>query len=276
MPLDLFAKIFEESQEKADELAFGFFGEPLLYPNFFDLMDFIRCHRGHLRITINTNLSRATKAHFKTFIDAGIDQVRLSVDAAMPDTYQRVRPGLSSVDLDGNELSGNPLDAIDEKIRYWHSLPDHCSTRHTFTVTSMNKDDVRNYVNKWIPRLGPGDYILAKRVLSYGGKICDELIKPFPCNIWDNTIMAIDWRGRVSPCNLDTDLALCIGDATRNTLEEIYHGSARAKARRKFESRRYAPCRDCIDGNAWAPDRAMEIHAGDDWEDRCKKLFDLA
>jgi radical SAM protein with 4Fe4S-binding SPASM domain len=276
MPLDLFAKIFEECQKQADELVFGFFGEPLLYPKFFELMDFVRCHRGRLRISMNTNLSRATREHFRALIDARIDDVRLSVDAATPLTYQRVRPGSSCVDLDGDDLSGSPLDAIDEKIRYWHALPGHCPTRHVFTVTSRNRDDLRGYVRTWLPRLGPGDRILAKRVLSYGGKIRDELIEPFPCAIWDDTILAIDWSGRVSPCNLDTDLAMCVGDVTRQTLDDICRGPARSEARRTSESRREAPCRDCVDGNAWAPDRAIEIRAGDDWERRCGELFDGA
>ncbi len=273
MNMDLFVKIYKECQVSARELNLSFFGEPMLHPNFLDILAYMKANRGALILSLNTNLSCATYENLKGLIEVPFNQVRFSIDAATPMTYKRVRPAEFTLDLDGNRYHGNRLDLIDEKISWWHSLDNHIPTKHVYTVSSLNVDELPVYAEKWIPLFNQQDDLLAKRLLTYGGKISDPLIKSHPCNVWDMRMAAIDWQGNVSPCNLDTEMELRIGNIQNSSLEKIYNSKAWGEARRLCDKRNSSPCNNCVDSNAWASDRKLVMRAGDKWDDIFWKRF---
>lgn len=273
MDYELFLKIYNESHGKVRELNLSFFGEPMLHPRFLDILAYMKINRGSLFLSMNTNLSCATKEILSAIIDVPFNQVRFSVDAAIPETYNRVRPAEFTLDLEGNRFDGNRLDLIDEKIKWWHSVKNHIPTRHVYTVSSLNVDELPVYVEKWVPRLSFDDEILAKRLITYGGKISDPLIKPHLCNVWDMRFAVIDWQGYVSPCNLDTEMELTIGNIRNSSLEEIFMSEAWQEARRHCNDRRSPPCNQCIDSNAWESDRNLVLRAGQKWDDAFWERF---
>ena len=273
MEYDLFVKIFKESQEKVRELNLSFFGEPMLHPRFIDILTHMKTNRGGVVLSINTNLSCATKEILRALIDVPFNQVRFSVDAATPETYKLVRPAEFTLDLEGNRFEGNRLDLIDEKIKWWHELRNNIPTRHVFTVSSLNIDELPVYVEKWSPFLSSNDELLAKRLLTYGGKIFDPLIKSHQCNVWNMRFAAIDWQGNVSPCNLDTEMELAIGNIRNSSLEEIINSNAWEDARKHCDERNKPPCNNCIDSNAWSTDRNLVLRAGQKWDDAYWERF---
>ena len=69
------------------------FGEPLLHDRFFDVVAYTRRERPSCKITIYSNgllidADRATR-----LLDCGVKDLNISIDAATPLTYQRVRRG---------------------------------------------------------------------------------------------------------------------------------------------------------------------------------------
>ncbi|TWJ33050.1 radical SAM protein [Geobacter argillaceus] len=273
MSVDLFKKIFNDCQKNTKELCIAFFGEPMLHPQFMDILAYMKAKRSSLYLSINTNLSCATREILNALIDVPFNQVRFSVDAATQETYRIVRPAEFALDLEGTRYEGNRLDLIDEKVRWWHSLSNHVSTRHVYTVSSINIDELPLYVEKWVPLFGTMDELRAKRLLTYGGKISDPLLKPHPCNVWGQRFAAIDWQGNVSPCNLDTEMELTIGNINDATLEELFKSKAWEETRSRSILEKESPCRECIDSNAWAEDRNLVLKSGDKWDASYWKRF---
>jgi len=69
------------------------FGEPMMYRHFFDVVAYTRRERPWAKIGIYTNggLIDEEKAH--RLMDCGLTELNISVDAARPETYRRVRRG---------------------------------------------------------------------------------------------------------------------------------------------------------------------------------------
>lgn len=249
MDFDLFKQVVKEAYEISRSINFSFFGEQLLHPDFLKFMDVLKSRPPDVKIVMNTNLSLATGEFFAKLIDIEIDHFRISIDAATPETYDLVRPGKYYLDLDGNRLKGNRFEAIMNKIRYWFGLNDHRPTRHVFTVSSINRKEVDQYVERWKPLLGETDEILLKTVLTYGGKMKDALNLENPCDVWESDFLTVDWRGRVSPCNLDTNMELELGSFPERSLLELHLSEQRKKLSERSKAREIVPCKFCIDAN---------------------------
>lgn len=271
MDFDLFCRVVDEAGKIAREINFSFFGEPMMHPEFLRFMDYLAGRRAGCRIVMNTNLSYATRGHFEKLIDIGLAELRLSIDAATSEVYDLVRPGKYFVDLDGSRGTRDRFETICEKAEYWFSLPTHRPTRHVFTVSSKNRSEIEGYVRRWLPLLGDHDVILTKNVLTYGGKIDDTLIHAHPCNVWDNRMLTVDWTGRVSPCNLDTNMDLTIGSVRDSGLLDLHHSREREQMEARSKARAITPCRTCVDANNWS--RNFIFRKGDNWKPECCEAY---
>ena len=273
MDFSLFEKVVSESYELTDCVNLSFFGEPLLHPRFMDCLDLLKGRPEPVRLIINSNMSLMTRETFGKLIDCALTELRISMDAAARDTYDSIRPGSFCLNLDGEVV--NKEDRFDvqcEKIEYWFSLKDHCATRHVFTVTSGNRHEIKRYVDKWKPLLNGEDQILIKSVLTYGGKISDELTGQKRCDVWDENILTVDWKGNVSPCNLDTNMELVIGTVHASSLLEIANSPEREKIRKLSLSRSISPCDRCADSNNWSKNITI-TNRSRSWEEQLLKMY---
>lgn len=63
----------------------------------------------------------------------------------------------------------------------------------------------------------------------------------------------IDWRGVPSPCNLDTNMDLVLGNLLEDSLEGAYFGTRADELRKRTGCLKdLTPCRTCSDGNNWS------------------------
>ena len=67
-------------------------GEPMLHPKAVDLMEYAK--KTGAKVGLITNGSRFTEESSRRLLEAGVDMIEFSVDAADPKTYERVRKGL--------------------------------------------------------------------------------------------------------------------------------------------------------------------------------------
>lgn len=249
---ELFARAVDECNRAADTVELGFFGEQTLHKRYVEYLLALKQRR--FELALNTNLSFVTHAMLDAWVEAGVDSVRLSLDAVTPEVLNRARPGQVR-DLDGRVVAEEErMAALNEKVERWLARPDHRPTRLVFVKSSHNAgDEKRKFVEHWTPFLGPQDSILAKLVLSYGGKTADPLVEAHRCNVWEMRYLMIDWRGVLSPCNLDTNMDLGIGNILEDSLEGAYYGArARALRERTGCGKDLTPCRTCTDGNNWS------------------------
>jgi len=272
--INLIKKLLKENYNIARYVNFSFFGEPLLHPDFIDLMEYTKNKPKNFKTVINSNISLLTGEVIDKLIECRLSQLRISIDAVTNDTYDIVRPSNFCLDLNGNKISGNRLDVIDEKIRYWFSLSKHVPTRHVIPVSSLNYHEIDSYVKKWQPLLSDNDEILIKSVLTYGGKIFDSFVFKNKCNIWTQGVATVDWQGNVTPCNLDTNMDLIIGNIRKESLMKIWNSEKYDEMKKKSEARVIYPCNKCIDSNNWT--RNITIRKNDVWdEEKFKKVYSI-
>jgi MoaA/NifB/PqqE/SkfB family radical SAM enzyme len=69
------------------------FGEPLLHPRFFDLLAHARSKLPWAKIMIYSNGMRLDEATCERLPESGLTEVNVSIDAATPVTYKKVRRG---------------------------------------------------------------------------------------------------------------------------------------------------------------------------------------
>lgn len=268
---EVFERALGEAQRVADTVEFGFFGEQTLHPRYADWIRRLRARS--FKVELNTNVSFVTEDMMDAWVEAGVDMVRLSLDAVTPEVFDRARPGQVR-DLDGNVVPHeHRLDAIHEKVERWLARADHRPTRIVFVKSSHNTDlpwdEKQRFIDFWTPRLGDDDYVLMKQVLSYGGKTEDRGVEAVGnCNVWDMRFLMVDWQGNLSPCNLDTNMDLKIGNVMDGSIEAQYHGALADRLRRLTGcGGAITPCKTCKDGNNWGrnevfgPRRALAVGA---------------
>lgn len=260
---EVFARALDECQRVADTVELGFFGEQTLHPRYADFIR--RMSERSFKIELNTNISFLTDDMMDAWVEAKVDMVRLSLDAVTPEVFDRARPGQVR-DLEGQVVpEERRLDALHEKVERWLERPDHRPTRIVFVKSSWNQGERDLFLDHWRPRLGRNDYVLMKQVLSYGGKTADRGIQPVGnCNVWDMRFLMVDWQGNLSPCNLDTNMDLKLGNVMDDSIEAIYHGPIATRLRGLTGcGRDITPCSTCADGNNWS---ANEVHANPRFE----------
>lgn len=172
MAESLYKKVVDECFDISREINFSFFGEQTLHPKFKEFMLFLKKRPFTCRVVINSNMSLVTREIFDLFNDMELDELRVSLDAARKETYDILRLSNSCLDLEGYEVvdENDRFEIINNKLKYWFLRHDHVPTRHVFTKSSFNEDEVEEYVNEWKPCLGDSDSILIKSVITYGGK----------------------------------------------------------------------------------------------------------
>jgi MoaA/NifB/PqqE/SkfB family radical SAM enzyme len=247
-----FERAIAECNRVAETVELGFFGEQTLHRDYIELVRSLRERR--FRLEISTNVSYVTREMMQAWIDARVDLLRFSLDAVTPEVFNRARPGKVK-DLAGRIVSdGERMKAVNDKVRYWLALPEHRPTRLVYVKSSHNQGDERErFLAHWTPCLGPDDRILMKRVLTYGGKTADPLVLAHRCNVWDVRYLMIDWRGVVSPCNLDTNMDLALGNVLQDSIDALYHSPVANDLRRRTGCLKdLTPCRTCVDGNNWS------------------------
>jgi radical SAM protein with 4Fe4S-binding SPASM domain len=105
MPFDLFKGLIDEIADKIYFVNLYNWGEPLLHPKIFDMVDYATA-RG-LSVRISSNLNRMTSDHARLMVESGLEELLVDVDGAKQDTYAayRVRGELSTVIENLRELA---------------------------------------------------------------------------------------------------------------------------------------------------------------------------
>lgn len=159
--------------------------------------------------------------------------------------------------LDGKLVADDArFTTICGKAAHWLSRNRRFPTRLVYVKSSLNQGEVRDFIDAWTPKLKKDDHLLIKQIVSYGGKIEDPLVTPHTCNIWNNKYVVIGWDGTVSPCNLDVNLDLAIGNLQGADLAKLYN-SAQGMRKKTGCGRDISPCKTCVDSNNWAQNKVV-------------------
>ncbi len=166
-------------------------------------------------------------------VEAGLDAINISVDAAGKETFERTRVGLQYDKVIAN---------IERLLRLRAELG---RTRPKLILSFVRRDDSeeeRAFIAAWRAK---ADKIHVTDLHNWAGTLHTRSDVRFPCYRQWLTFTVL-WDGRVSLCCADFDGKVVLGDARTSTIEEIWNAEPYRLARRAhLESGGPDICRTC-------------------------------
>ncbi len=244
MDLDLYRKIIDEVAREAPSTIVRPFdgGEPLMRKDLGELIGYAK-RKGLQHVSINTNGIILTETRRRELVEAGIDHVEVSIDAASAETYRTVR-GSPLFD----RVVGNTLAWIEESKR----ADPRSRVTVSFIEQAANRHEKEAFFGFWSGRADVvsirefhqhnGLVGLEGHVVEHGGK--DRHPCPY---LWKRIIVNHD--GKVRFCEYDWKGDHPVGDARTQTLKEIWQSAAYRQLRQThldgdFDHPYCGPCQD--------------------------------
>jgi radical SAM protein with 4Fe4S-binding SPASM domain len=205
-------------------------GEPLLDKKLYRRVKQLK--DGGLRhIAISTNASGLNERNARLLLESGIDEVMMSIDSVVKETYEQLRVGLKYEQVLAN-------------IRGFFKLRDEIRPSAQIRVRAVcvfdpekGSQEVLDWENFWRPMKKPHDRIYMKRVHSWGNQVeVDGAPSPdadvlHPCIIPWST-MHITAMGTVALCPHDYDGKANLGDINTHSIEEVWRAQKLMEVRR--------------------------------------------
>jgi hypothetical protein len=175
--------------------------------------------QGIREVGLISNGSLVNEATARAIVDAGLDVINISVDAAGKETFERTRVGLKydrvMANIEGLVRARREAGAARPKLIL------------SF-VRQDNSADERAFIDTW-SRVA--DKVHVTDLHNWAGTLHVESDVRFPCyRPW--LTFTVLWDGRVSLCCADFDGKVILGDLRTSTLAEVWNGDAFRAARR--------------------------------------------
>ena len=233
MDMDLFRKVVDECAALGiTHVRLHNYGEPFLDRRLVEKVRYAKT-RGIAEVGMISNGSLITPEIAQGLIDAGLDAINISVDAAGRETFERTR-----VNLEYDEVVGN--------IRTLARLRREAGrARPKLILSFVRQDDTpeaQAFIETW---RSVADKIHVTDLHNWAGTLNQESDVRFPCyRPW--LTFTILWDGRVSLCCADFDGRHVLGDLRTSTIRDIWNAPAyRAVRRQHLESGGPEICRSC-------------------------------
>lgn len=216
MGLDIYKKVIDECVVIGVNDLWITGGEPTLHPLLINQVAYAK-EKGIESLALITNAQLLTLPLGRKLIEAGLDKLEVSIDAATPGTYSEMRPPGNLVTLERNLQTFIKL-----KSEMKTSKP---QVTVKFIKEPMNANEVGLFRRKWG---NLADEIYISFLHNWGGAISKKESKwrggsrRDPCS-WVFRRMYICWDGKVSFCCLDSEAETLLGDIEEKSIEEIWH-----------------------------------------------------
>ncbi|CAA6606253.1 putative Radical SAM domain protein [Rhodospirillaceae bacterium LM-1] len=218
-------------------------GEPLLMPGLDDELVRAAGEKG-VRVAIITNGSLLVADRSRRLIDAGVEAIEISADAADAATYAKIRKGLNFETL---------LRNIDDALEHRDRRGEGTKILVSF-VENPEQIDPDRVEAFWRTRV---DNVIRRKFLTYGqlsesGYAKDTYLptdQRVPCP-YPFERMPITANGNVTFCNFDVADGHYMGNVGKQTIEEIWKNLAYEAWRQKILAGAYEElplCSKCSD-----------------------------
>lgn len=244
MDWSLFKKCVDEaSQMGVGEICLHFGGESLLHPNFKEYVKYAvdaRNRGGIQKVSWIDNGMLFKEDISDLVVDLKVDAIGFSID------------GVGS--LNDSIRLGSKYSIIEKNIKYLLQRRGNARPEVFLSVCSYGKNDdnLLDIYREWasyvdritlIPSVSSDNSIDNKNNFLKGSK----QVKPPPFCAYPFGLMAVSWNGEVTGCCLDYAFKLHLGDATKNSLKEIwrdkqFHNLRIAALKNAFPP---GPCHNC-------------------------------
>ncbi|MBE9529358.1 MAG: SPASM domain-containing protein [Proteobacteria bacterium] len=234
-------------------VTFQFYGEPLTCPDF--LIENIRYakERGIPVVATVTNATLMTDDIMRGLVESGLDSLVFSFDGASAEKYKSIR----------NREHSDVAARIKSACRVRDSMNDIKQPFIGMTLVRTDEEEVAidafcNEWNDYVDHIDIRSMLLfhyrTKETASYEDSLDEWYItrdtdKRIPCRqLYQKLIVCSD--GQVTPCCIDMDAALSVGNFRDKTLKELWQGEELANMRKLDRTGRFKEiplCADCKD-----------------------------
>jgi radical SAM protein with 4Fe4S-binding SPASM domain len=234
------------------------YGEPMVYKHFVESVAY--AHECGLRVKISTNPSVWTEKRIDEIVDVGVDAMWVMMDGMDDKTSMAIR-GRAASFVRGE---ANVRSLLEKKVRLGLQRP---RIHINMVKHPQNAHQWQEFQSYWTGVEGV-DSVSLFEFSTFGGDVPAlvqlsatlaskdqaqklsvvryEQVSKYPCYFpWHSLTVA--WDGKVVPCCRDHNSTTVLGDATRQSLEEIWNGQALQDLRKQFVKNRVtaAPCVTC-------------------------------
>jgi len=208
MDPELFKRVIDDNPQLDFVLAFQW-GEPLLHPNFFELVRYA-ADRG-VRTMITSNGTHLTSENRLRLLECGLERITFSVDGDHA-THKAIRNYDLGVLREDILKLVKDRDASDAPLKIDISM----------VVDQATEGALDGYFKDWKG--------IADRVQAIPRMVAER--RSLPCReLWRGTLVVL-WDGRVTVCCVDSEGLLDVGNANDQSLAEVWN-SEPMKALRK-------------------------------------------
>jgi MoaA/NifB/PqqE/SkfB family radical SAM enzyme len=226
------------------------FGEPLLDKDYLEKVRYAKS-KGIEKVHCVTNGILLTEKMSSGLLEAGLDNLYISIDAATEETYGKIhrKPGTGLPSDNFRDVVAN-IDALVKKKKETGSITPFIEVR--FKDFELNRGELRKFVNRYhrvIDRINIYMNITNWPTSTVENNLPQSIpfIK-FPCyNIFSTLYVTFD--GRVSLCCQDYECQVEIGDLRYQSLLDVWKSPKLAEVRRLHLEDKYASikvCADCV------------------------------
>ncbi|MBK8101111.1 MAG: radical SAM protein [Planctomycetes bacterium] len=225
------------------------FGEPFLDPKFGERLRLAHS-LGVRYLDVVTNATLLDEAACRALIEARVTLVTIDLDGADKQVFERHR-------------KNSDFDAVVANVRRLFALRQQLDSELPhISLSAVQLPDVTPsmpaFRAMWEPLLRPLDELFLAQPVTWAGArpmpgrraaTADELRTRPPCRMLYKTLQ-IYFDGRTSPCTYDHACKLQVGDASKQSIAEIWHGEPLRRLRQLHEQGRSGDielCRGCPD-----------------------------
>ena len=223
MKFELFRKIVHDMQEFNQPFKMAHlngFGEPLINPYLADFIRMLKEKTVAEKVSITTNASLLNKEKSRELINAGLDKIHISIYALNDEGYMKFSNAKISFTM------------LYENIQYLYSIKGKCHIHTKIAGDYFSEEEKAFFLDKFSNVSDtihidhaidnwPGLDIMKGNVHMYSESLGGEKICPMPFYQ-----MVIHSNGKVSPCCVEYQQKLIIGDINTHSLKDIWNGVA--------------------------------------------------
>jgi len=226
MPYELFCKIIDDCHEfgtKIRRIDFGKDGEPLLHKQLADMIRYIKAADVTDLVTIATNSALLTHEKADELVDAGLDLIKISVEAVSSEGYKKI----ADVRFDYEQLL--------ERVRYLfehrkntkvyakiidYGLPQEDKEKFFADFDAISDYITIDAVSGWSV-VSTRDWTLGSNPQNYLDlpTFNQKEVCPFPFYT-----LSVNFNGKVSICCVDWSMSTLVGDLSTESLKHLWNG----------------------------------------------------
>jgi len=243
MDFNLFRKIIDEAKEFCQDVYLHHRGEPLIAPNFAEMIKYAR-HSG-LKVKFHTNASLLTEERAVQILDAAPDLISFSFDGFSKDIYEKIRVGSN-------------FEKTVENISRFLQLKREKGKKKPYTIIEeiefpqykefYNEKAKQAFSDKF-RKLGL-DELIFKKLYNWAGSVDveeEEVEKGYTmCTfIWYSAVIL--WDGTVTPCPQDFFGKIKLGNVSKDSLKNIWNDKPYQELRQLMATsvKDFSPCNQC-------------------------------